>query len=70
MLFIAGGIAMVFGGHVLASMLDEPDELAVTAGAVVTEGPRRQVIPETAPEPAQTDPDAEWRPPPPPPPST
>ena len=30
MLFIAGGIAMVFLGHLLASALDEPDELAVT----------------------------------------
>lgn len=56
MLFIAGGIAMVFLGLLLASALGEPDELAVTTAT-----------PEAAP-PASADPDAAWKPPIPPPP--
>ena len=72
MLFIAGGIAMVFLGHLLRAALDEPDELAVTYGVRVANGPMRQVVPSApippppgAPDPG-TGPDAEWRPPPPP----
>ena len=46
MLFIAGGIAMVFLGHLLASAIGEPDELAVTTthagGRTPAPGPRRR----------------------------
>ena len=73
MLFIAGGIAMVFGGHLLASVLDEPDELAITAGRFSPTGSTRPGIREPmpvassgAPEP-DPDPDALWKPPVPPP---
>jgi hypothetical protein len=67
MLFIAGGIVMVFGGHLLASALNEPDELAVTAGARVANGPMRQVVSEPDPSPATPveDDDEAWKPPPP-----
>ena len=71
MLFIAGGIAMVFGGHLLASALNEADELAVTTGALVANGPTRQIVtdepspPLSDPEP--TDDHEAWKPPVPPP---
>ncbi|MFL6205032.1 MAG: hypothetical protein ACJ739_06745 [Acidimicrobiales bacterium] len=64
MLFIAGGLAMVFGGHLLASVLHEPDELAITTRVAVPVGPTRQVV-ASAPA-AESDPDALWRPPMPP----
>ena len=39
MLYIAGGIGMVFIGHLIASVIDEPDELTVT-----TAGPRIRAV--------------------------
>jgi hypothetical protein len=70
MLYIAGGIGMVFVGHLIASAIQEPDELSVTA----VQSPPGQVPPPrtavTAPvaPPAATpdgDPDAPWKPLPP-----
>ncbi len=68
MLFIAGGIGLVFAGHLIASALDEPDEMLVTVGGPpVPPGPMRRVAPLVAtPEPPPAD-DAQWAPPPPPP---
>ena len=71
MLFIAGGIAMVFVGHLLASVLNEPDELAITTGWHGADGPAPVVVPSDDPAtpdaavPAPDDPDAPWQPPPP-----
>ena len=65
MLFIAGGIAMVFLGHLLASALGEPDELAVTTATRAAAPPPRVLVAEP---PAPADPDAAWKPPIPPPP--
>jgi hypothetical protein len=70
MLFVAGGIAMVFGGHLLGSLLHEVDELAVTSGVLVASAPDQiaaapsEASLETDASPA--DPDALWRPPVPP----
>ena len=72
MLYIAGGIGMVFIGHLIASAVNEPDELTVTANATVAEAPSRVLVAEpaaTAPPtyPAEDlDPDALWKPPVPP----
>ncbi len=78
MLFIAGGIALIFLGHAVAAAIDEPDEMAVTRGlATVGNGPMRQVStppeepPTGAPEAAE---ETTWAPPasppvPPPPPA-
>ena len=69
MLFIAGGIAMVFGGHLLASALHEADELAITQGVPVAYGPMRGVVQDPMPRvstgPLPTDDDDAWKPPPP-----
>ena len=51
MLFIAGGIAMVFLGHLLASALGEPDELAVTTAAREVALPARVLVPSRPPGP-------------------
>ena len=48
MLFIAGGIGMVFIGHLIASAIDEPDELTVTVGGPVEAAPRRVLVAEPA----------------------
>jgi hypothetical protein len=71
MLFIAGGIGMVFLGHLVATATNEPDELAVTVLPVPA--PARQIVapappsPEADPEPEPpADPDAPFRPPVPP----
>jgi hypothetical protein len=71
MLFIAGGIAMVFGGHLLASLLHEVDELAVTGGGFLVASRSTEVVPEPSGEGGEpageaADPDALWRPPVPP----
>jgi hypothetical protein len=66
MLFIAGGVAMVFGGHLLATVLHEPDELAVTSPVLVPAGPMRQVVGEPsipAPDPPEVDDHEAWKPP-------
>ena len=66
MLFIAGGIAMVFLGHLFATAVGEPDELAITQGiaaAVAAPQARRILVADPV---ADGDPDAEWRPPVPP----
>jgi hypothetical protein len=71
MLYVAGGIGLVFVGHLIATALDEPDEMAVTTGAVaaLTGAPaepaataRRVLVAE--PEYSSLD-DAAFRPPPP-----
>lgn len=71
MLFIAGGIAMVFAGHAVATATREPDELTPTRPAVgVAAGPMRRVEPllaEPAPAPPSVD-DSQFAPPIPPPP--
>ena len=73
MLYIAGGFALVFGGHLLATATGEPDEMALTTGAVeAVTGPRRQVLVADAapPEGADDVDDDVFRPPPPPPPAS
>jgi hypothetical protein len=66
MLFIAGGIGLVFAGHALAVALREADEMAITFGvAPVPVGPARRVGPLVAEPP--TDDLSQWAPPPPPP---
>ncbi len=72
MLFIAGGIGLVFAGHALATALKEPDEMTVTLGmpdgAAVPAGPMRRVSPLVAQPEATPAPDeGQWAPPPPPP---
>jgi hypothetical protein len=61
MLWLAGGIGMVFAGHALSTALREPDEMVVTVGTVVDPGPMRQVVP-----PPPTPDPTQWAPPPPP----
>jgi hypothetical protein len=59
MLFLAGGLALVFAGHVYANLRQEPDELAVTI-------PHGAALPSPAPAapvPLQPD-DSAWAPPP------
>ena len=73
MLYIAGGIGMVFVGHLIASGTNEPDELSVTAGhGPPVPGPpaHTAVTVPVAPGAAtpDADPDAPWKPPIPPPP--
>lgn len=84
MLYVAGGIGLVFVGHLIASAIDEPDELTVTTGlpsGVLAAAPvaaatplRRVVTADPAPippppgAPGSTDPDADFKPPAPPPP--
>ena len=49
MLFLAGGIALVFVGHAIASAINEPDEMEVTMALVsMAAGPLRQVAPPPA----------------------
>lgn len=70
MLYVAGGIALVFGGHLIAQAIDEPDEMALTTGAVeAVVGAKRRVL-VADPEPAAGGPpdDAAFRPLPPAPP--
>ena len=70
MLFIAGGIGLVFVGHLIANAINEPDEMTVTFGvAAVPAGPMRRVTPLVAGSdapPAPAPDEAEWAPPPPP----
>jgi hypothetical protein len=72
MLYIAGGIGLVFLGHLISTAINEPDEMAITAGAIAAvTGPTRRVLvaePQTPPPP---DPDdhAAFQPPVPPPPT-
>ena len=70
MLFIAGGVGMVFIGHLIASATIEPDELTVTVGGPVEAAPERVLVAEPA-APAEdaedADPHAPWKPPIPPP---
>ena len=50
MLFIAGGIGLVFAGHLIASALNEPDEMVVTLGLPAgSAGPMRSVDPARRP---------------------
>lgn len=63
MLFIAGGIGLVFAGHAIAVAISEPDEMAITYGVAATDS-SRPVVPLAAEPP--TD-DSQWAPPPPPP---
>lgn len=64
MLFIAGGIGLVFGGHAISVTISEPDEMAITYGVVpVPAGPVRRVAPLVAERPA--DDTSHWAPPPP-----
>ena len=56
MLYIAGGIGMVFIGFLIASGSNEPDELTVTASATVAEAPRRVLVAEPAAPGPSTDP--------------
>jgi hypothetical protein len=80
MLFIAGGIAMVFAGHAFAAAVREPDEMAVTAPVSAPVAMRSSLVaaldanppvPPTASDPSADD--TPWMPPPadrpPPPPS-
>ena len=73
MLYIAGGVGMVFIGHLIASATIEPDELAVTVGGPVEEPPARVLVAEPVAPTAATeeaedaDPHALWKPPIPPP---
>ena len=41
MLFIAGGIGLVFAGHLIADAIDEPDEMLVTLGVAAVARPAR-----------------------------
>jgi hypothetical protein len=75
LLLLAGGIAMVFAGHALASLLREPDEMEVTLGQRPVVGPRVQITtpaeplpPPAASEPPPPEPPPEPPPAPPPPP--
>jgi hypothetical protein len=68
MLFVAGGIALVFVGHLIATATNEPDEMTLTTGAVeALTGPKRRVLVADADpgSPANPD-DVAFRPPPPP----
>ncbi len=67
MLFVAGGIGLVFGGHLFATAIGEPDEMVLTTGALeaVTGPAPRVLVTDPGPEVA-TDPDDAFRPPPPP----
>jgi hypothetical protein len=70
MLFIAGGIGLVFAGHAIAVALTEPHEMVVTYGlAPVPVGPARRVVPLVAESPPddKVGDDTVWAPPPPPP---
>ena len=76
MLYIAGGVGMVFIGHLIASATIEPDELTVTIGRPVEDAPPRGVLVAQPAVPTQADdpdlhetedPHALWRPPTPPP---
>jgi hypothetical protein len=72
MLFIAGGIGLVFAGHAIAVALTEPHEMVVTYGLPpVPVGPARRVVPLVAEPPSDDDArdDTQWAPPPPPPPA-
>ncbi len=69
MLFIAGGIAMVFAGHAIAAAINEPDEMTVTVELVPAGAMRTVVAPPADPTPSVTPPVDEtqqWAPPPPP----
>jgi hypothetical protein len=67
MLYVAGGIAMVFVGHLIASAIAELDELMVTTGGPVPEPAPRVLVAEPAAPNEPADPDAQWKPPVPPP---
>ena len=71
MLFIAGGVGMVFIGHLIASATIEPDELTVTVGGPVEAAERVLVAQPAAPteDAEDADPHAPWKPPIPPPPA-
>jgi MFS family permease len=70
MLYVAGGIALVFAGHLIATATDEPDEMTLTTGAVeALTGPKRRVlVAEPAAPPGTEATDDAFRPPAPPPP--
>jgi len=60
LLYIAGGIGLVFVGHLFATASHEPDELTITVGTPVEASAPRVLIAEPA---TPADPDAAWKPP-------
>ena len=67
MLFLAGGLGLVFVGHLIGQATGEPDELVLTVAtpAVATTPAPRALVAE--PQKSTDDPDEPWKPPPPPP---
>ncbi|MFZ6004003.1 MAG: hypothetical protein ACOYXM_08730 [Actinomycetota bacterium] len=62
MLFMAAGLALVAAAHALAAAIEEPDEMAVTAVAVLVGGAGS--IPAAPPPPPDESETSQWAPPP------